>query len=78
MICQNSVETPATKSRAAFSPVELLVVVGMIGILAALILGALSKSKKSAGITVCLNNARMITMSLLISSWASREYFVSF
>jgi prepilin-type N-terminal cleavage/methylation domain-containing protein len=60
------VETLESRNAPAFSLMELLVVVGIIAILAALILGALSNSKKSAGITVCLNNAKMITMSLLI------------
>src|SRR5881394_2508666 len=53
-----------TKSRRAFTVVELMVVVGVISILAALVFPALSKSKLSARATGCLQNLRQIGLAV--------------
>lgn len=50
--------------RAAFTLVELLVVVAIIGILAALMLPALSKSSERARVTVCRSNLSQLGVAL--------------
>src|SRR5690242_12337274 len=47
-----------------FSLIELLVVVAVVGILAALLLPAISKAKSSAKRTVCLNHLRQIGLAV--------------
>ena len=52
-----------TKAKRAFTIVELLVVLAIIGVLAALLLPTLSRAKAKAQTTVCMNNLRQLTMA---------------
>jgi prepilin-type processing-associated H-X9-DG protein len=54
--------------------VELLVVIAVIAILAALLLPVLAKSKSQARITVCLNNKRQLALAWLMYAQDSRDY----
>jgi prepilin-type N-terminal cleavage/methylation domain-containing protein/prepilin-type processing-associated H-X9-DG protein len=56
------------KARAAFTLIELMVVVAIIGILAALLLPALERSKSRAQAIACMNNQRQLVLAWILYS----------
>jgi prepilin-type N-terminal cleavage/methylation domain-containing protein len=67
------ITAPASTNRDGFTLVELLVVIGIIGILAALLLSAISAAKGHARRTVCMNNLRQINLGVRMYSDDSND-----
>jgi prepilin-type N-terminal cleavage/methylation domain-containing protein/prepilin-type processing-associated H-X9-DG protein len=65
--------TPKDLQRTAFTLIEMLVVIAIIGILAALLLPVLSAAKRKAQRTDCTNNLRQINLGIHIYSDDSND-----
>lgn len=51
-------------AKSGFTLVELLIVIGILGLLAGLLLPSLARAKRQTKVTVCLNNLRQIGMGI--------------
>ena len=72
------IENAAVRTRAgsrAFTLVEMLVVIAIIGILAGLLMPALTRARESGRQTACMNNLRQLGMAFQAYAKAFDEYF---
>ena len=65
---------PLTSVRAAFTLVELLVVVAIIAVLAALLLPALSGARAQARVKICGNNLRQLSFGIRLYADDNNDY----
>ncbi|MBI4472409.1 MAG: prepilin-type N-terminal cleavage/methylation domain-containing protein [Acidobacteria bacterium] len=66
--------TPTLRWAKGFTLVELLVVVAIIALLAALLLPALGRAKENGRVAVCLSNLRQISVALQFYTDDNRGY----
>lgn len=65
---------PARRSRAAFTLVEVLVVISIIALLIGLLLPTLARARDAARVTGCLSNLRQIGIGHELYLGANRDY----
>ena len=72
----NLMKTSQSIPTNAFTLIELLVVIAIIGILASMLLGAVSKAKSSARIAYCLNNKKQIILAWRMYAESNKDWLV--
>jgi prepilin-type N-terminal cleavage/methylation domain-containing protein len=65
---------PSRRSRHAFTLVELLVVIGIIALLIAILLPALTKAREASQKTVCISNLRQLGTAMQLYATEYKDY----
>jgi prepilin-type N-terminal cleavage/methylation domain-containing protein/prepilin-type processing-associated H-X9-DG protein len=74
---KNSGQRLQWPDRRGFTLIELLVVIAIIAILAAMLLPALSRSKRSAQRIVCLNHLKQLAVATVMYATDNESYYPS-